>query len=219
MASEMIRKGVVDAFMALLAEKRFDAIGLDEIAARAAISLADLRDAFDGKVSILADFSRGIDKALLTDLEPANAEESHRDRLFDITMRRLDLLSPYRAAIGSLEESARRDPGLALCLNRTALDSARFMLAAAGIGTGGPVGAARAQGYVLLLAKVIPVWRDDHDPDQSRTMAALDRALERAETMSKRADRLAGAVCAIARQALKRRPARREPPPAENAAV
>ncbi len=209
MASEKTKKAIVEAFMALLGEKRFEAIGLGEIAERAGLTLADLRDAFDGKVSILADFVRRTDRAVLDGIEPPSAEESARDRLFDIVMRRLDLLAPHKAALGSLDASVRRDPGLALCLNRVALDSARFMLAAAGIGTGGLLGAARAQGYVLILARVLPVWREDEDPDQGRTMAALDRALERAEGWSRRSEKLAKAACSIAARIEKRRSGRR----------
>ena len=209
MASEKTKKAIVEAFMALLGEKRFEAIGLGEIAERAGLTLADFRDAFDGKVSILADFVRRTDRAVLDGIEPPSAEESARDRLFDIVMRRLDILAPYKAALGSLDASVRRDPGLALCLNRIALDSARFMLAAAGIGTGGLLGAARAQGYVLILARVLPVWREDEDPDLGRTMAALDRALEKAEGWSRRSERLAKAACSIAARIEKRRATRR----------
>jgi AcrR family transcriptional regulator len=219
MASEKTKKAIVEAFMALLGETRFEAIGLGEIAERAGHSLADLRDAYDGKVSILADFVRRTDRAVLEGVEPPVAEESARDRLFDIVMRRFDHLAPHKAALGSLDASVRRDPGLALCINKIALDSARFMLAAAGVGTGGLLGAARAQGYVLMLAKVLPVWRDDTDPDQSRTMAALDRALESAENWSRRSDRLAKAACSIASRIDKRRAARRGAPKAEGEAT
>ena len=210
MASEKTKKAIVEAFMALLGEKRFEAIGLGEIAERAGTTLSELRGAFDGKVSILSEFTRRIDRAVLDGIEPPSGEESARDRLFDLVMRRLDQLAPYRAAIASLEASLRRDPALALCLNKAALDSARFMLAAAGIGTGGLAGAARAQGYVLILAKVIGVWKDENDPALSRTMVALDKGLERAESWSRRADRAAAAACALARRIEKRRSTRRK---------
>ncbi len=43
------REKIVAAFMHLLAEKRFETIDLAEIAETAGVSLADLRDEFDGK--------------------------------------------------------------------------------------------------------------------------------------------------------------------------
>ncbi|ODT16068.1 MAG: hypothetical protein ABS35_29490 [Kaistia sp. SCN 65-12] len=191
---------VVDAFLALLAEKPFAEIGLGEIATRAGVSLGDLRAAFDGKIDILAAFIRRVDRAVLDAAEPPSPEETARDRLFDLVMTRLDVLAPYRTAVGHVADSARRDPGLALCLNRQALDSARFMLAAADIPTGGLRGAARTQGFVVMLARILPVWRADEDPDLSRTMAAVDRALEKAESWSRRGDRAIDMLCKLGRK-------------------
>lgn len=196
---------ITDAFLALLAEKPFAEIGLGEIATRADVSLGDLRAAFDGKIDILAAFIRRIDRAVLDAAEAPSPEETARDRLFDLIMTRLDTLAPYRMAVGHIADSARRDPGLALCLNRLALDSARFMLAAADISTGGLRGAARTQGFVVMLSRILPVWRTDEDPDLSRTMAAVDRALERAEHWSRRGDRAVDLLCKVGRKFDRRR--------------
>jgi AcrR family transcriptional regulator len=205
MASEKTRRNIVDGFMALLAERPLHEIGLDAIAARADVSLGDLRAAYDGPLAILAEAVRRIDREVLDGIEPANGEESHRDRLFDVIMRRLDRLAPYKGALANLEKSARRDPALALCLNRIACGSARFMLAAAGIDSAGLRGVIRSQGLVFVMGRVYPVWRDESHPDLSRTMAALDRALDRAQGWSKRSDRAASAVCAIAKRVERRR--------------
>ncbi|WP_018183705.1 hypothetical protein [Kaistia granuli] len=199
---------ITDAFLALLAEKPFADIGLGDIAARAEVSLGELRTAYDGKISILANFTRRIDRAVLDAADAPSPEETARDRLFDLIMKRLDTLAPYRAAVGHLADSARRDPGLALCLNQLGLDSARYMLAAANVSTGGLRGAARAQGLVLMMTRILPVWRDDQDPDLSRTMAALDRALEQAESWSRRSDRAVDLLCRVGRKFERRRPKR-----------
>ncbi|BCP54642.1 hypothetical protein K32_32590 [Kaistia sp. 32K] len=200
---------IIDAFLALLAEKPFADIGLGEIAARADVSLGELRTTYDGKLSILADFLRRIDRAVLDIADAPSPEETARDRLFDLIMKRLDILAPYRVAIGHVADAARRDPGLALCLNRLALDSARFMLAAADVSTGGLRGAARTQGFVLMTARILPVWRKDEDPDLSRTMAAVDRALEQAETWSRRGDKAIDLLCRVGARFEHRRPKRR----------
>lgn len=217
MATEKTRKLILDSFLALLAEKPFSEVGLSEVAARAGVSLGDLRDAYDGKIAILSDFIRRTDRAVLDGIEPNVSDESARDKLFDLIMRRLDHLAPHKAAIGRLEESVRHDPGLALCLNRSALDSARFMLAAAGVKTGGIRGAARAQGFVVMMARLLAVWREDNDPDLARTMAALDRALEQAETWSRRSDRAADALCSVARRVRRHRKPRSARPAAPEA--
>ena len=109
------------------------------------------------------------------------AEEPERERLFDVLMRRLEILAPHREAVRSLLRSARRNPPLALALNGLTLRSQQWMLTAAGIGASGPRGMIRAQGLAVLFASVLRTWIDDDDPGQARTMAALDRALARGQ--------------------------------------
>ena len=90
-------------------------------------------------------------------------EESPRERLFDVLMRRLELLAAAHEAVRSLLRSARRDPPLALALNGMAVRSQQWMLTAAGIGAAGPKGMVRAQGLALLFANVLRTWVDDDD--------------------------------------------------------
>jgi AcrR family transcriptional regulator len=177
------REKIVAAFMDLLAEKRFETIDLAEIADAASVSLADLREEFDGKLSILSAHLKQIDRIVLAGGSDEMAEESPRDRLFDVLMRRIDAMAPYRAAIGSLMRSATRNPGLALALNGLAVRTQQWMLAAAGISAAGPIGMLRAQGLALMFAGVVRTFIDD-DEDNARTMAALDRALESGQRWS-----------------------------------
>jgi len=108
-------------------------------------------------------------------------EEPARERLFDVLMRRLEALAPYKEAVRSLLRSARRNPGLALALNAMAVRSQQWMLEATGIGASGPRGCLRAQGAALMFARVLSVWFDDDEPGLDRTMAALGRGLSSAE--------------------------------------
>jgi hypothetical protein len=118
------------------------------------------------------------------------AEEPPRERLFDVMMRRLELLEPRKEAVRSLRRSAACNPGLALALNARAMRSQQWMLAAADIGMSGPRGMLRAQGLAALYASVLRVWVDDDDPGHARTMAALDRALARGQRWSELLDGL-----------------------------
>jgi AcrR family transcriptional regulator len=182
------RDKAVDALMALLAERRFEDIGLAEIAGRAGLSLSQLRGEFGSSLAILAAHIKDIDRQVLeggdADKTEDLAEEPARERLFEVLMRRLEVLAPYKAAVRSLMHSARRNPGLALTLNGMALRSQRWMLTAAGISTQGPRGVLRAQGAALMFANVLAVWVNDEEPGLDRTMAALDRGLASAERWS-----------------------------------
>jgi AcrR family transcriptional regulator len=175
------REKIIAALLAILPEKPFQAIGLADIAAAAGVSLAQLRDEFPYTLAILAAHVKATDRAVLAEDLNDMADEPVRERLFDVLMRRLEVLAPHREAIDSLLRSARRDPPLAVALNGLARRSQQWMLTAAGIGASGPRGMIRAQGLAMLFASVLRTWIDDDDPGQARTMAALDRALGRGQ--------------------------------------
>jgi AcrR family transcriptional regulator len=177
------RDRVIDALMALAAERDWNAIGVADIAEEAGITLAEFRDLFPSKGAILASFSRRIDHAVLAGTSDDLASEGDKDRIFDVMMRRLDALRPYKAALRQMAPSLSTDPLSMSALNQVALNSMRFMLASAGIDTEGPLGLVKLQGSVLMFAKIMDIWFRDDDPGLSRTMAALDAELKRGGTI------------------------------------
>lgn len=199
----------VAALMALLAEQPFEQIGLAEIAGRAELSLSDLRAEFGSVLAILTAHIKEIDRAVLAGGDADTSEDPARERLFEVLMRRLEALAPYKDAVRSLLRSARRNPGLAIALNGMAVRSQQWMLTAAGIATAGPRGAIRAQGAALLFARVVAVWVDDEEPGLDRTMAALDRGLASGERWAGFLDDLCAIPACLARGPFRRR--RRRP--------
>jgi AcrR family transcriptional regulator len=182
------RDKIIDAFLGLLADYDYATISLGMIATRAELSLAELREAFDGKLSILAAFTRRIDREVLDGIDAQMADQPARERLFDTLMRRFDALQPYKAAVARLDRAVRADPTLALALAPIALRSQTWMLTAADIDTSGTRGALAARGLVLAFARTVRVWLRDDDPGMARTMAELDKELRRAESGMRRLD-------------------------------
>lgn len=207
------RDKAIDALMTLLAEEPFEDIGLAEVAGRAGIKLSELRAAFGSTLAILAAHIKDIDRKVLDGGDADMSEEPPRERLFDVLMRRLEALAPYKDAVRSVMRAARRNPGLALALNAFAVRSQTWMLEAAGIGAHGPRGALRAQGAALMFGRVLSIWVDDESEGLDRTMAALDRGLASAE----RWDGFVGDLCALP-ACLLRGPRRRRRPYDEGAA-
>ena len=118
-----------------------------------------------------------VDRAVVEGGDSESAEESARERLFDVLMRRIELLEPHKAAIRSLLRSCERNPAVALALNGIALRSQQWMLTAADIEAAGPRGMVRAQGLALLFASVLRTWVHDDDPGScAYRRRALDRA-------------------------------------------
>jgi len=210
------REKIIAAFLELLAEHRFEAIGLAEIAAAADVSLAQLRGEFGSSLVILAAHIKAIDRAVLAEDLSDMDEEPPRERLFDVLMRRLEKLAPHREAVRSLMRSASRNPPLALALNGLAVRSQQWMLTAAGVSASGPRGMMRAQGLALLFGAVLRTWVKDEDPGVARTMAALDRALSRGQRFAGLLDDL----CRVPSRLCRLRPRRRRrPDDSEDSAV
>jgi AcrR family transcriptional regulator len=193
------RDRIVSALMELLTEKSLEQVSLGDVARGAGVTLAQLRGAFPSVPAILGAQMRRTDQAVLASDLSDMAEETPREKLFDVLMRRLEALTPHKAAMKSLLRSIARNPGLAMALNGPAVNSMQFMLAAADIENAGPKGLVRAQGLALLFSRVLWVWVDDEDPGLARTMAALDRELSRGGRWIGVLDRLFGIPEALCR--------------------
>ena len=174
--------------MQLAAIQPWSDIEIGDVAREAGLTLSEMRDLFPSKGAILDGFTRMIDKQVIEGTTEDLAGEPARERIFDVVMRRLDAMAPHRAALRRIAWALRTDLGSLAALNRSALNSARYMLAAAGVPTEGPLGFVKLQGLVLAQANVMETWFDDEDPTQAKTMAALDRELRRGEQVMERAE-------------------------------
>ena len=182
------RTVVIEALMRLAAEQPWSDIELTDIAAEAGVSLATLRGLYPSKGAILGAFSRMIDEIVLEGTSDDLADEPARERLLDVLMRRLDAMAPYRKALRRIMAAVRGDPLTLAALNGVALNSQRYMLAAAGIRTEGPLGGLKVQGTVIAFARSLEVFLEDEDPGLSRTLAHLDGEIRRGERLMERAE-------------------------------
>jgi AcrR family transcriptional regulator len=202
------KTAIVEALLELAGERSWEDINISDIAQRANVTLSSFRDHFPSKGAVLAGFARKIDKEVLDGTNEDLVGEPAKERLFDVLMRRLDALAPYRLGVEGVVEWARRDPMAAAALDRLEVNSMRFMLEAAGIDSEGPVGALKLQGLVFAWLRVLRVWFRDEDPALAATMAELDRALTRGGRFVARAEdlnRLTAPLFSIARAFFERR--------------
>jgi hypothetical protein len=102
----------------------------------------------------------------------ADGSAETMDRLFEAVMARLEAMEPHRAALIAI---ARSEGMLALAprLPRTA----KALLEAAGIDTGGVRGVLRLAAMTGVWTRVVQVWRDDEGA-LNRTMAEIDTQLK-----------------------------------------
>jgi AcrR family transcriptional regulator len=183
----MVRKAdrpghIIKAALELAAAGRWSRISLRDIAVAAGVSLAELHELYPSKSAILRAHFDAIDAAVLKDTAEFDPDDSSRDRLFDVLMRRFDALN--RDAIAAIVAATCRDPIAGLCLSAGLMRSMQWMLEAAGIRTAGPGGRMRVRGLAVVWLATARVWLRDDSEDGARTMAALDRNLARAERVA-----------------------------------
>ena len=178
-------EAALDAFLGLIAEKGFAAVTLRDVAAAAGLGLADLYRLYPDKVALVGAFMARIDADVLAGTPSHDdPEETARDRLFDVMMRRYDALKPHRLALRAIRRAGTRDPLLALALGPALRRSMAVMLEAASLPSEGLSGALRQNGLLAIHYAVSRVYDRDETTDLSKTMAALDNRLKMAERWS-----------------------------------
>lgn len=171
---------LLDAFWAELAEKGWRQTRLEAVAERAGIARAALRGRIRCLFDILRLHGEVVDAGMVAGLLP-DAVASPRDRVFDAVMQRIDQMQPHRDGLVRFLAEVKTDPLTALGLAPLMAGSMARLLDAAGVDSTGPLGLARVKGLCAVWLYTVNAWRQDESADLSATMAALDRALERAE--------------------------------------
>ncbi|MBT4043864.1 MAG: TetR family transcriptional regulator [Rhodospirillaceae bacterium] len=175
---------VIGAAMKLAGVQGWRDTTMADIAETAGLSLVELRNMYGSKTAILAGLIRQTDDIVLAGSGADMADEPVRDRLFDVIMRRLDALAPYRDGIAAVARDLTRDPGALACLAAgPGRRSLQWMLEAARIQPWGLAAPLQIKGLGLVYASVLRVWLTDEGEDLSKTMAALDKALGRVESI------------------------------------
>ena len=164
-----------EAALILAEDRPWADISLRDIAKAAGLSFAELYAKAPGKAALVDRLSRRFDAEALVLSEAEDAPDAH-DRLFEAVMARLEVMAPRRDVLIAI---ARADgpAAMALRLPRTA----RALLEAAGIDTGGRQGLLRTAAMTAVWARTLQVWRDDEGA-LNRTMAEIDKRLRQMRT-------------------------------------
>ncbi len=178
MDDDSFDQALIAAAFTLAARDGWNAVSVAAAAHEAGLPLPSARARFAGPNAILLRFGRLADQAALTG---AATEGTPRERLFDVLMRRFDALQAHRDGIRALIRALPANPPLALLLGAATNNSMGWMLEGAGISSTGLRGLLRAKGLTAVWLFTLRAWDHDNTADLSATMAALDRALARAE--------------------------------------
>lgn len=176
---------LIAAAMALAASRGWRGLAMADIAAEAGIPLADALRIFPDRNRFLSAFRKRIDADVMAGAAARlDTEETPRDRLFDVLMRRFDAMAPHKRGIGAVLSALPGEPPAALCHGLGLLASMRLSLELAGIPAAGLSGRLKAKGLAAVYANALRAWLRDDTPDMAPTMAALDRGLMQAERLA-----------------------------------
>ena len=170
-----------EALLRMVAAGGWRDLSYADIAKDAGLSLAAAYEAYPSKGAILTGIGRDIDARLFASLEDDPLDGSPKDRLFDLLMRRFDVLNEHREAYAALAWELPRTPVEAGCLALQLRRSLANMLEAAGLSASGLRGALRIEGLGAIYACALRVWLKDETADLSKTMAELDKRLGQVE--------------------------------------
>ena len=175
---------IIDAGLDEAALSGWRNTSMDAIASRAGVDLGEALVLVPTKADFALRLLDRADALTIADVKGVDGDDSPRDRLFEIMMRRFDVLNTHREGYRAVISGTMRDPSaapLALCRLRRSLS---MILAGAGISPDGLTGLLRIKGLAAVGAYTLRAWVKDDSADLAKTMAALDRALAQAERLA-----------------------------------
>ena len=180
---QKIRDKIIDAALHLASVQAWDDIGFLDIAAQTDLTLDQIYAHFAQKSDILAGFGARLDAQVCAAIGPIRETETCRDRLFDLLMERYEGLNAHRAAMASVFKAFEGDPKQVILGLPHIARSMQVMLDSAGIESSGVRGAIKLSGLIGIYLHGVYLLIQDESPEMVKVMAALDRDLQRAETL------------------------------------
>ncbi len=178
MDDDAFDRALIAAGFAQAAEQGWRRVTIPGAARAAGLPLARARARFPGRATLLLRFGRIADQTALAEL---TSDGPVRDRLFDLIMRRIDVLQAHRAGVLALLRALPCEPPTAVLLTCATRRSLRWLGQAAGVELRGVLGELKLRGLVAVWLWTLRAWQRDETADLSATMAALDQGLNRAE--------------------------------------
>lgn len=169
-------RAVIAAVFDQAALRGWKDVSLVEAGQDAGLDLVRLRRRFPSRGAVLMRFGAEADGRALSGVPSGTP----RERLFDIVMNRFEALQAHREGVRALLSALPTDPAASMLLYAGTLRSMTWLLEGAGVPATGIAGAVRAHGLLAVWLYALRVWEQDHSPDLSSTMAAVDRGLDRA---------------------------------------
>ena len=172
------------AAFALIGDEGWRAFSFATLARRTGVSRVELYRQFRSRGALLGALARRIDEAMLAVDEAELAGLPPRDRVFELLMRRLETMVPYRAGLARLARDARADPCLVLFTACRLDRSLVWVQDTAGLRRHGLRARLARQALAAAYLQTMRTWFEDEGADLGKTMAELDKQLRRVQNVA-----------------------------------
>jgi AcrR family transcriptional regulator len=171
---------IAGAAVILAGQRGWRSLALGDIANHAGVTLEALARHYVCRPEILDGFERMMDRRMLAGAAAGDIDDKPRDRLFDIIMERFDGLLPYRDGVRRITRELPFDPASGLVLATAMPRSVAWMFAGARITLSGPTAPLKLAALGAVYLSAFRVFLNEDGQDIPKTMAVLDRNLDRA---------------------------------------
>ncbi|WP_159714631.1 TetR/AcrR family transcriptional regulator [Geminicoccus flavidas] len=174
----------LDTALGMIATSGWRSFSLVELARELGVPLGEVYRQFPSRAAVLDRLGRRLDQRML-ELAAIDLDDmSVRERLFELIMRRFDVMKPYRDVLVRLARESRGDLAVAGVSLGNMTRAVGKIIDAAGIRGPGLLLAHNA--VSLLYLRLVRIWLQDDDPEQARLLAELDKGLARLEEGARR---------------------------------
>ena len=184
------RPDLLEAALTQIAAEGWAGWSPKALAAMSGYDLAEVYDVFPTPDAVARRLGERLDRAMLSIPPDELLDLSHRERLFELFMRRFDAMAPFKPGLKRLTREARGEPEFllaSLCnLDRMAV----WMMELAELPYAGLQARLARQALVLAYVRVFSIWLEDDTLDLATTMAELDKRLDQLERAANLGDRL-----------------------------
>ncbi len=185
MARKTSKPALIEDAFALIADKGWQAFSFTELARRRGCSLAEVYAELPSRASLLCALGRLADEAMLAVPAAELADLGPRERIFELIMRRLEAMGPFKEGLRVIGREAKLDP-MAHLIALGNLDRATaWLVDASEAGLTGFKARAARRVLMLVYARTFGVWLDDTTPDLGNTLAELDKRLQQVEQLGR----------------------------------
>ena len=172
------------AAFALIGDEGWRGFSFATLARRTGVSRVEIYRQFRSRDALLDALNRRADEAMLAVDDAELAGLPPRDRVFELLMRRLEALVPYRAGLARLARDARADPCVVLVTACRLERSLSWLQDAAGLRPHGLRAGLARRAHSVAYVRAVQVWFGDEGADLGKTMAELDKQLRRVQNVA-----------------------------------